>query len=187
MSKPGVFCLEGDWSDHLADKSSVRPLLEVLEPMAKVPFIHRDVGTPAELEHYLRKWTQKRYANYFLAYLAFHGTPGNLAVGRHDVSLADLEAVLAGRCDGRVVYFAGCSILDIDQGEIDGFRKATGARAVCGYVKDVDWLVAAAFELLLIEALTYYARTDAAFKFMNREYAGLVDKLGFRSSWRRRS
>ena len=180
-----MFCLEGDWSGDLTDKSSVRPLLEILDPLAKVPFIHRDVGTPAELDHYLRLWTQKRYDRYTLAYLAFHGTPGNIAVGRHDVSLSDLALSLNGRCEGRVIYFGACSTLDIEQDEIDLFRKATRARAVCGYVKDVEWLESAAFELLLIEALTYYERTDAALKFLTREYQTLADKLGFRSSWRR--
>lgn len=152
-----------------------------------MPFIHRDVGTEAELEHYLAKWSQKRYSNYSLAYLAFHGTAEHIWIGRSKVTLDEIEAMLAGKCAGRVLYFGSCSTLDLEDGEIDRFRRAIGARAVCGYVEDVDWLESAAFELLLIDALTYYERIDAAFNYLHREYRALVDKLGLRSSWQRRA
>ena len=77
MARNGIFCLEGDWWGSLkhSKQSSVKPLLKLLNQYHSdnVPFIHRDVATRQELEHYLRKWTLKSYQRYPILYLAFHG------------------------------------------------------------------------------------------------------------------
>ena len=70
----GVFCLEGAWDEEdLTDRSSVRPVLDVLERLRCIDFVHRDIGTRAELEHYLRRWIEEDLA-YRLLFLAFHGS-----------------------------------------------------------------------------------------------------------------
>ena len=48
-------CLEGMWSSRLTDRSSVLPVLELLERHGAIDFIYRDAGTVGELEHYLDK------------------------------------------------------------------------------------------------------------------------------------
>ncbi len=42
----GIFCVEGSWSEKLTDRSSVRELLEILEDVAGIEFIHHRVETP---------------------------------------------------------------------------------------------------------------------------------------------
>jgi hypothetical protein len=180
---PGVFCIEGGWSRHLADRSSVRPLLELLENQGCVTFIHRDAGTPGEFEFYLNKWVQRGYDRYALAYFAFHGDPGGLWIGRYWYTLEKLAELLRGRCAGLVLYFGSCSTLDIDDDELAWFRRVTKARAVCGYNADVDWLESAAFELLLIQAVTRYKRINAGFEWLERSYGDLVDRLELRYVW----
>src|SRR5215210_628432 len=71
-----VFCLEGDWAGALSDTSSVRPMFELLRGLEIVQFVHKDVGTRAELAHYLARWTggDASVADYHTLYLAFHGT-----------------------------------------------------------------------------------------------------------------
>jgi hypothetical protein len=60
------------------------------------------------------------------------------------------------------------------------FHKTTRARCVAGYVEDADWYPVAAFELVLMEALTWYRRTDAVHHWLTDQYPDLVGKLGFR-------
>lgn len=180
---PGVFCLEGPWSNSLTDQSSVGPLLELLERRRVIRFAHRDAVTIPELETYLRQWTQKQYAGYGFGYLAFHGDPGLLYVGRYQYTLDDLEELLRGRLAGRILYFGSCSTLEVDEGKVESMRKATRARAVCGYTANVDWIEAAAFELNLLYAVTYYSRVDAGFRYLRRTHGGMCERLGLRAVW----
>ena len=36
----GIFCVEGDWSPSLVERASVRDLLQILEDVAGIPYIH---------------------------------------------------------------------------------------------------------------------------------------------------
>jgi hypothetical protein len=58
----GVFCLEGDWEKNLKSRTSIGPVLELLETSGypSVPYIRRDVGTRTEFDYYLGRWTLKR-------------------------------------------------------------------------------------------------------------------------------
>jgi len=49
------------------------PILDVLERLDRVDYVHRDVGTRGELEHYIRRWITEKL-DYKLLYLAFHGS-----------------------------------------------------------------------------------------------------------------
>jgi hypothetical protein len=187
----GIFCLEGEWSRNLAQASSVEPVLHLLkcwEPY-RVPYIHRTVATPASLEKYLRIWAQKRYAAYPILYLAFHGNPGVICMGSvcrtdTEVTLASLASVLQGRCKGRIIYFASCGTLDHGRHHLGRFLRDTGALAVCGYTREVDWLSSTAFELLVMAAMQDNALTIGGARAMKerivREAGFLARKLQFR-------
>ena len=60
------------------------------------------------------------------------------------------------------------------------FQQNTRARAVIGYRRDVDsdlnW---AAFEILLLEALSRYRQIGAPVRHLRDNYGYLCDKLGF--------
>ena len=180
---PGVFCLEGPWSNSLTDQSSVGPLLELLERRSIIRFAHRDAATIPEFETYLRQWSQKQYAAYGFGYLAFHGEPGALFVGRKRYYLEDLEALLRGRLAGRILYFGSCSTLEVDQADAERLRKVTKARAVCGYTVFVDWIEAAAFELNLLYAVSDYTRVDGGFRYLAKHHGGACERLGLRAVW----
>lgn len=180
---PGVFCLEGPWSARLTDTSSVRPLLEVLEGRKVIRFIHRDAATLVEFETYLRQWSQRQYSDFGFGYLAFHGEPGSIRIGRHVHTLDDLAGSLHRSLAGRTLYFGSCQTLNIDRDDAEEFRRATGARAVCGYTQEIDWIESAAFELNLIHAVTSYDRIDAGFKYLQRTHSGACENLGLRAVW----
>jgi hypothetical protein len=178
--KPGVFCLEGMWTSKLTDRSSVQPILELLERSDVIRYIYRDVGTPVELNHYLDKWLQNGYQQFSTGYLAFHGEAGGLRVGRSWISLDDLADTIDGRGAGRVLYFGACGTMAAPRSDLAEFVRRTKLRAVCGYLREVDWIESAAFEVILIEALTRYKRMDFAEKLLRSNHAGFCHHLGFK-------
>ena len=180
----GVFSFEGDWEPaDLTYKASVRPLLAILEQVCGGEFIHRRIGTKEELSYYINKWLQKKYDLYTVGHFAFHGTRREIQLGGDSVTLDQLAGMInknRNGAAGRVIYLGSCSTLGIDEGEIEQFCKATGAKAVVGYRRVVQWIESAAFELLLLETLTHYKSMGWAKKKMNKEYGGLAERLGMR-------
>lgn len=145
----GIFCIEGLWDVDLRDTSTVRPLLELLQLNEQVAFIHREYATREELDFYLGKWVLKRYEAYPILYLTCHGVEGALDLGGTPYPLEELAALLAGKCEHRVIMFSSCSTLGIASRDLQHMLEVTGALAVCGYKVDVDWMRSTAFELLL--------------------------------------
>ena len=181
--RPGILCLEGAWDPKLTSTSTVAPILELLRSQQAIEYAHKDVATPTELNHYLNKWLQKQYANLDVGYLAFHGEPGVIFLGRKRVTLDDIAGMLDGRGRGRILHFGSCSTLDVPLAEIREFLSVTKLRAICGYRSDVDWIESAAFEVLLIDSLSHYKRVDAAYNWMKKNYPGMCRRLKFKMVW----
>lgn len=184
----GIFCLEGDWWNDLIKPSSIEPTLRQLETIG-LRHIHRDVGTREEFEYYLRKWSRGKHNRYPVLYLAFHGAPGSILMGdlRRNESMADLKAIeesLKGACHNRVIYFGSCLTLDVHGARLNKFLKTTDALAVCGYAKEVDWVLSAALDLIIFRALSRQAFTRAGMRAAERrifkDSAGLARSLDFR-------
>jgi hypothetical protein len=179
----GVFCLEGDWEDDLRSRTSVRPVLQLLERCndPAVPFIRRDVATVTEFEHYLGKWAKRKYDRYPILYLGFHGDPGVLYVGYGEdgtVDLDRLEDILEGRCKGRVIHFGACGTLATHGNRWKRFFQRTKALAVCGYKEDVDWMLSAAFEIVLLSGFQQNTLTRAGMAAVNRRVQSQTSRLG---------
>ncbi len=73
MIQKHIFCLEGEYENSLDDRKSVLPLLEYLEATQELGYIYRRVATREEFLFYLEKSCLKKYQDYRLIYLAFHG------------------------------------------------------------------------------------------------------------------
>src|SRR3712207_2152210 len=89
--------------------------------------------------HYLRKWVTRRYDAFPLAYFSYHGERGKLHLGRDSLSLAEIAAMVPGRLTARVVYFGSCGTMAASAEELRDFVETTGAHAIAGYMKSVDW------------------------------------------------
>lgn len=174
----GIFCLEADWHTDLRKRDSVAPVLDLLDRLQLAKSIRRDVATAEELEYYLKVWRQARYKDYNVLYIATHGTPDYIHLGRTKVGLDKLGDMLEGACQGRVVYLGGCQILNFDEEELKTFVKRIGAKSLVGYWKDADWLGVAAFELLLLTELAHSTRTPDLFKRLVKEHPVVAKKLG---------
>ena len=155
-----IYCLEiGDWFGSLKKKTSVEPILQLLkESPLEVQYIHRDVATEEELHYYLRKWTQTRYRDYPILYLAFHGSPGCIHLSKADghgktITTDDLFALLNGRCHRRLIHFGACKVLDINGHTVNRYLNESGAVGISGYAHNVDWVLSSIFELYYLAAL----------------------------------
>ena len=148
----GIFCLEGLWDNDLKRKSTVQPILSMLEVNGGVKYIHQDVATIEELEFYLKRWKQARYRKYPILYLAFHGENEALLIGRKEYTLDQLGTILQNSSPDSVIMLASCSTLKTDRRNLKRFLQRTKALAICGYKSRVNWMLAAAFELLLLSA-----------------------------------
>jgi hypothetical protein len=152
--KKGIYCLEGLWDYNLKDKSTVQPILELLEKSDICKHMYHSCATKDELEFFLKKWKQKIINKRFpILYLAFHGSRGNILITHNkSYSLTELGNILEGACDGKVIFFASCETLNTDERKIQSFLKKTNAIAVVGYKQEVEWMLATAFELLVLDA-----------------------------------
>lgn len=171
----GIFCLEGDWWGKLHKGSSVEPILELLRQWDPyyVPYVRRDVATRSEFEYYLSRWAQRSMAAYPILYLAFHGKSSEVTIGdqrlaENRVTVSDLGDMLEGKCHGRMIYFGSCQTLDLHGNAIHAFLRKTGAIAVCGYRRDVEWLDSTAFELVVMGAMQLFSMTRKGAAAMQR-------------------
>ncbi len=156
IKKKGIYCIEGLW-DHrnIKDKSSVLPILNLLEIGGYCKYIHHSCATRAELEFFLSKWKQKKVSNkYPILYLAFHGQMEGIYLNNKDhYTMEDLSQFLEDKCWGNVVHFGSCSTLRMDKRKIQRFMNKTGAIATIGYKEEIDWLLSTVCDLLIFEAL----------------------------------
>lgn len=185
MTLPGIFCLEGDWNVRLDSPQSMRPMLDLLSNAGMVKVIHRDIASRGDFDHYVKRWVGS-YSSYAVGAFAFHGTRETLHLGADTMTLEDFKSVLAGKCKGRVLYMGSCKTLATTDDALKDLCKVTGASAVAGYTKDVDFVEAAAFEALLLSDLAYATRMKAAYQRMSTNYGDLCRRLGFRmatSTW----
>ena len=187
----GVFCLETPmWTDRIKDRSSIEPILRLLEKCYKIPYLHYDVATIGEFDFYLKKWRLKELDSHPILYFAFHGEREGFYVGDEFISLKDLAERLDGHCTGRVIHFGTCATLRVHGNHLNKFLHQTCALAVCGYTKTVDWFESTAFDLLVLgglqDASFQQARSMQKFKCTLKEQApGLMQSMGFRIAVRR--
>lgn len=181
MNAPGVFCLEGSWDYSLDSRLSIESALRLLERNQTIRLVHRDVATRGEFDHYVDRWLRRELKGYDFLYLGFHGTPKTLYVGDEEqLTLDEFAELIDGRCGGKVLYFASCKVLAADDDTLTDFCRRTGAKAVAGYTRDVDWVEAAAFELLLVSDLVRARNMKSAYTRLRKEYPEFTRKLGFR-------
>ena len=195
----GIFCLETIWFDERSNPST-RSLLELLERLQGVPFVHRDVNTKKEMDFCLGRWVDRSTDDYQLGhlgilYLGFHGSPGKMFLlnDEDEMDLVKIGKSLTHKdnnydCAGSVIHFASCSVLRA-RTRVKEFRKQVGAACVSGYTRDVEPTTSWAFELMYLAELSWLLETKnvnaGTLGTLERkikskpEYAGLAESLGF--------
>ena len=149
MRKPRyIYCLEGNWNTNPRSKQSIRPILDILYYSAGLRYVYRKCNTKDEFFEYLRQFTFKRYKNYRILYIAFHGRPNGIQIGRDFVTLSEIADVLEGELAGCAVHFGSYSTMRTKRANIDDFMNRTKADLVSGYRKQVDFIESTAWEIL---------------------------------------
>ena len=183
IAKKRIFCLEGLWEQDLTKKSTIQPILDLLYRNDKIEFIYRDCATKEEMEFYLGKWTQEKYAYFPILFLAFHGEEGMIHIGKTNYPVDRLSDILAGKCENAIIFFASCLTLKIDKKKLEKILMKTRALAICGYRSDVEWMKSAAFELLVLKEMQLNSLTvqgvDAIRRRIHHEYPKMVKDFKF--------
>lgn len=178
----GVFCLEGEWDRDLRGRRSVEPILELLERLEAIRYIHRDVATVEELQYYVDRWQERPYDRYRVLYLAMHGDTGCVDLGRDSLDLNSLGEVLEGKCSGSIVYFGSCLTMVGDGQALTDFVKRTGALAAVGYTQEIEWVQSSSFDVVLLEQLTRHLedgrRMDYIFRRLTEQHGDYARDLG---------
>lgn len=85
---------------------------------------------------------------------------------------------------GFVVYIASCSALNADAAQLMSFCRKSGARAVAGYSRNVDWIESSVFELMMFSSLLGSTSIEPPHDRLVREHPVLTNSLGFHMAHR---
>jgi hypothetical protein len=109
--RKNIFCLEGDWTKDLKNTQSIKSALDFLYHNIDIKYIHRNCATSEQMKYYLEKFTQKKYDSYTICYLAFHGKPNTLLVGKEIISLDELAEMVGDKLKYKIVHLGSCETL----------------------------------------------------------------------------
>lgn len=180
ISEKHIYCLEGNWNKNPRNSQSVKPILELLNTSLGVKYIYRKCNTKDELMEYLRQYTFKRYQNYTILYLAFHGRSNCIFTGKECTTLKDIAEVLDGKLNNKIIHIGSCLTLGAREAKITDFINRTDCLFISGYKKTVDYIGSTAFELLFFEILQKYSLVNNVEKKIESELAFLKKKFDFR-------
>lgn len=172
-----IYCLEGNWNNHPNSKQSIRPILDLLNTTYKVKYIYKKCLTKNDFLLHLEKFTYKRYKNYPILYLAFHGRRNKILIGNEYITLKEISNVLEGKLAGKFVHFGSCSTLGTSERNISSFISNTKCDFLSGYLKDVDYIESTAFELLFFELLQKYTFAKKVENIISKKYYSMKKNL----------
>jgi hypothetical protein len=179
-----ICCLEGDWIRDLCVRQTIKSALDFLESNSGIKYIHKNCVTRDQLTHYLKEYTLRKYEKYSICYLAYHGDPNLIYVGKDIVTLDELAEIAEGRFKNMIIHFGSCSTLKISRKKIMDFIVKTDALAVSGYTSDVPFLPSSIFDMLFFEMCQQYKHVHWIDRNMKKYYGVLIKQLGFRLIYR---
>lgn len=181
----GIFCIEGFWYGDHRDTTSVYPVLELINRINGLPFIHHRIGTVEEFNFSIKRWKTKAFhKKYPILYLAFHGDKGLIKIGNKNITLKEFAEILGTKCEGAVIYFGSCETMNFDKRNLQKFLGETRVLAILGFKQQVNWLRSASFD---IQMLSYFLDNKFDSKGIEKIYneiqnncKSLIKELDFR-------
>lgn len=92
-----IYCLEGNWNKNPRSNQSIKPMLDLLYTFSKVKYIYHKCATKEEFIKGLLTFTQKRYSNYAILYIAYHGRKNCICFGNEYITLKEIANLLEGK------------------------------------------------------------------------------------------
>jgi hypothetical protein len=173
--------MEGRWSSRVRDVRSVEPVLRALQEAGAAIHVRHHLNDREDLLRQFRRWGQSQHDRYRIGYVALHGSPATVHIGRYVVRLGEVgDALRHGTLRHKVLHFGSCSVLDLDEGDAQELRSRLGVRVLTGFTTDVEWFASMAFELLLFEAFARYNRPSDAYNYLMRTHGEFAERLGFK-------
>ncbi len=161
----------------MEDRLTVVPILQVIGRMNDTRVVHLTCNTPAEFEFALGAIPSR--SPFGILSFAFHGCPGEVMLGDGTlVTLPDLAACMGRKFSSWVVHFGSCGTLRADSADLEKFMAETGVDLLLGYTKNVDWIDAAAMDLILFQRLQQYKYTRSMWSYVKKNYSELVRRTG---------
>jgi hypothetical protein len=177
-----IFCIEGDWHPDLRQKDTIESALKFMETASgmKIKYIHRHCSTEQELQNRINEYNKRRYNNFSIFYLAFHGVPNGLKLSPKTIlSLEDLGKMAKNKLKNKIVHLGSCETLNINRKDITNFLQTTGALCVSGFKKEVPFVSSTIFDVLYFEMCQYYKQIHIIEKHMKNYYGKMMKELQF--------
>jgi len=171
-----VVILEGWWNDNAEKRLSVAPLLKLLSRRNGTRYVLLTGATVEEFQFNVEVARTVKAEGILL--FAFHGFPGGLYLPTAKVTMEDLSGLLKGFGKRWLIFFDSCATLKVEKERIHEFMLNTGVRAVAGFKKKVDWLDAAAVDLLLLDWLQIYKNIPKFWTRFQTVYPDLIEITG---------
>ena len=154
-------------------------MLDLLYTFSKVKYIYHKCATKEEFIKGLLTFTQKRYSNYAILYIAYHGRKNCICFGNEYITLKEIANLLEGKLRGIIVHFGSCSTLNTTQTNITNFITRTECSFISGYKKDVEYIDSTAFELVYFDILQKYDSSKKIKSVITKRYLTLMNNLHF--------
>jgi hypothetical protein len=181
FKKKHIFCIEGNWTNTLKGKIGIQSALDFLEDNTHIRHIHKNCSTVEQLDALLKDAVLQKYKSYGIIYIAFHGHPGIIHVGkRQKISIDRIGEVLAGKARHKIIHFGSCSTLKISKNQVAELIEKTGALAISGYTKDVDFIPSTFLDMLYFQACQHYNKISLIHRDVKKYYGKMAKELGFR-------
>ena len=174
-----IYCLEGNWNKNPRSNQSIKPMLDLLYTFSKVKYIYHKCATKEEFIKGLLTFTQKRYSNYAILYIAYHGRKNCICFGNEYITLKEIANLLEGKLRGIIVHLGSCSTLNTTQTNITNFITRTECSFISGYKKDVEYIDSTAFELVYFDILQKYDSSKKIKSVITKRYLTLMNNLHF--------
>jgi hypothetical protein len=176
----GIVCLESFWNYNIENRLSVVPILELLGKRNSTRSFHLTCNTIDELKFNLEIVKRAGRYGFRILYLAFHGYPGGIYMPDLKVDMESLATFMGRRFRDWIVYFDSCRTVSVEKERILNFMSKTGVRMVMGYSRRVDWLDAAAMDLLILNWLQHYKNMGRFWTRFKEAYKDLIGITGLK-------
>jgi hypothetical protein len=184
--RKNVFCIEGNWNNSLKGRTGIKAALDFLEHNANLKHIHKNCSTIGQFESLLKDAVLQEYNRYGIIYIAFHGFPGELLVGkRQRISLEQIAVILQGKAKDKIIHFGSCSTLAVPRRRVNKFLRETGALAISGYTKDVDFIPSTFLDILYFQFCEQYRKIPLIHRDVKKYYGKMANELGFKMFYKK--
>ena len=170
----GIMWLEANANNGLTDPCTSRHLAALLQGITKKPILFRHAHAPNEMAYHLRRAKAKSWP---VVYITAHGEPGRMLLDRW-TRLDELARILGPSLQGRALHCSSCLLMK-NRKAAEAFRVATGLRLLSGFAEVVPWIDCSAFELMLMELLTFMRKPFLLRRSIQRTMPSLAKQLAW--------